>query len=83
MFSDYSVNNYNNFKIGRSKHAIFCDENGKVVIHGMVQRLSEDEFRTYWLWPWVEFAVMTGKYDAVVENDTGKALLSARRPALS
>ncbi|MDO5688876.1 MAG: aminomethyl transferase family protein [Tissierellia bacterium] len=75
LFSDNSVNSYNNFKIGRSKHVIMCDENGKIVIHGVCQRLAEDEFRTYWLSPWVDFLLSTGDYNASVENITGETFL--------
>lgn len=75
LFSDNSVNSYKNFKIGRSKHVIMCDENGKIVVHGLCQRLAEDEFRTYWLSPWVVFLLDRGNYNATAENITGKMFL--------
>jgi glycine cleavage system aminomethyltransferase T len=75
LLSDVSVNSFANFKVGRAKHVIMCNDEGKIIIHGMVVRLAEDEFETFWLWPYLEFALKEGGYDAVGENLTGKVFL--------
>lgn len=75
LFSDISVNSFKNFQIGRSKHTIMCDENGKIVQHGMVLRLAEDEFMTYWLWPYPEFIMKKDGYDCEGERLTGQVFL--------
>lgn len=81
LLSDVSVNSFKYWEehpqetIGRSKHAIMCDENGKIIIHGMVQRTGEDEFLTYWLWPYLGFVIDKGGYDVVGENITGDRFL--------
>jgi glycine cleavage system aminomethyltransferase T len=75
LLSDVSVNSFKNFKIGRSKHAIMCDEKGKIVEHGTVLRLGDEEFITYWLWPYLGFALKEGNYDCEGERLTGKVFL--------
>ena len=35
LFSDLSTTSFATFEIGKAKHAIMCDDNGKVVIHGV------------------------------------------------
>jgi len=44
MFSDFSVNTFARFDIGQAKHAIQCDENGKVISEGILHRLGDNRF---------------------------------------
>jgi len=75
LLSDVSVNSFKKFEIGRAKHVIMCNDDGDIIIHGMCVRLAEDEFETFWLWPYLEFALKEGGYDCVGENLTGKVFL--------
>jgi glycine cleavage system aminomethyltransferase T len=75
LLSDTSVNSFAKFEIGRAKHVIMCNDEGKIIIHGMCVRLAEDEFETFWLWPYLEFAMKEGGYDCEGENLTGKVFL--------
>jgi vanillate/3-O-methylgallate O-demethylase len=43
LFSDLTVNSFAKFDIGQAKHAIFCNDNGKVIHEGILARLGEDE----------------------------------------
>jgi glycine cleavage system aminomethyltransferase T len=72
LLSDHSINSFKNFPVGRSKHLIMCNEEGKIIIHGLAQRIAEDEIMTYWLWPYLEFAMKSGNYNVTGENLTGK-----------
>jgi vanillate/3-O-methylgallate O-demethylase len=45
LFRDTSVNSFTNFEVGRAKHTIQCDENGKVITEGVLMRMAEDVFR--------------------------------------
>lgn len=74
MLSDYFVNSFTKFPIGRSKHCIMTNDDGYTMIHGMCLRLGAEEFITYWLWPWVEWIASKG-YNVTCENITGKVFL--------
>jgi len=75
FLSENCVNGFDNFAIGGGKHAIMCMENGLLMMDGVVVRLAEDEFITYWMAPYLPYALMKGGYDAVGEDLTGKVFL--------
>jgi glycine cleavage system aminomethyltransferase T len=75
FFSDTCVNGFSNFPINSSKHAIMCNDRGQVMMDGVVVRLAEDDFITYWLAPYLTYALQKGKYDAIGEDLTGKVYL--------
>ena len=39
-----SVNTFRNFPIGKARHTILCNEQGKIILDGIIMRRSEDEF---------------------------------------
>jgi len=45
LFSDHTVNSYASFPIGRAKHAIFCSDEGKVIVEGVLMRMDEETYR--------------------------------------
>jgi glycine cleavage system aminomethyltransferase T len=45
------------------------------MMDGVVVRLAEDEFITYWMTPYIAYALQKGKYNAVGEDLTGKMFL--------
>ena len=75
FLSDTCVNSFANFPIGTGKHAIMCNEEGLVMMDGVLLRLGEDDFITYWMAPYIVYALMKGNYDAVGENLTGQVFL--------
>jgi glycine cleavage system aminomethyltransferase T len=75
FLSDTCVNSFTNFPIGMGKHAIMCNEEGLVMIDGVLLRLGEDDFISYWMGPYMSYALMKGKYDARGENLTGQVFL--------
>lgn len=52
----FTTNGYDNFFVGRIKHAIVPDENGMVQEHGMIMHIAEDEYITYSLGYWLLYA---------------------------
>lgn len=38
------VNTFKNYYVGRVKHALFCNEDGKIIINGLLIHESEDEY---------------------------------------
>jgi vanillate/3-O-methylgallate O-demethylase len=70
LFSDVTVNSFANFAIGQAKHAIHCNENGKVIHEGILSRLGEDEFMLFGRGGfWVDYKLRRGRYEAVAEPD--------------
>ena len=58
LFSDTCVNSFSNFKVGSGKHAIMCNDEGLVMADGVLIRVGEDDFITYWLAPYINYALM-------------------------
>ncbi len=75
FLSDTCVNSFANFPIDTGKHGIMCNEEGLVMMDGVLLRLGEDDFITYWLSPYIVYALQKGNYDAVGEDPTGKVFL--------
>jgi glycine cleavage system aminomethyltransferase T len=75
FLSDTCVNSFANFATGTGKHAIMCNEKGLVMMDGVLLRLSEDDFITYWMAPYIVYALQKGKYDAAGEDLTGRVFL--------
>lgn len=67
LFSDISVNSYANFPVGRLKHCIMCNEQGHIMMHGVLMRTGEEEFMTYFLAPYTMYKLSTGNYRAKAE----------------
>ena len=70
LFSDLTVNSFANFAIGQAKHAIHCNEDGKVIHEGILSRLGENEFMLFGRGGfWVDYKLRHGRYKAVAEPD--------------
>jgi vanillate/3-O-methylgallate O-demethylase len=75
MLNATCVNNIERLKIGASTHAIMCSEQGNIVAHGMLLRLGENEYLSYWLMPVIDFYAESGHYDVTGEDLTGQHFL--------
>jgi len=69
------VNSFAHFPVGTGKHAIMCNEEGLVMMDGVLLRLDEDDFVTYWMAPYIAYALEKGNYNAKGENLTGQVFL--------
>jgi glycine cleavage system aminomethyltransferase T len=67
FLSDVSVNSYAKFPIGGIKHCIMCNNDGLIMAHGVLLRLGEDEFESYFLAPYAAYKFYTGNYNAKAE----------------
>ena len=47
LLSCTSVNTFKVFPIGKARHTIFCDDNGKILLDGIVLRTGEEDFTAY------------------------------------
>lgn len=50
---------YAKLKIGKSRHAIFCNEKGQMLADGVLMRMDENVYRSYWLAPVLAYYVDT------------------------
>lgn len=75
FLSETCVNTMTNFEIGAGKHGIMCDDEGRVVSHGVLLRTGEEEFVTYWLSPYLDYALAGSDLDVQAENVTGETFL--------
>ena len=75
FLSDHCINSFKNFPIGSGKHAVMPDAQGRVMMDGVLVRTAEDDFITYWMAPYIAYALQKGNYDAVGEDLTGKVYL--------
>lgn len=74
FFSDISINSMAKFDIGQAKHAVFCNEQGKVMGEGILMRLAEQQFH-FTSGPgvlWAVYRFHTGSYDATCEDVTAQ-----------
>ncbi len=77
FLTDFCVNSFAKFPVGSSKHAIMCNDEGNIMVHGMLLRLGDEEFISYWLSPWLPYLLMKhGEgYDVQGEDLTGQVFL--------
>ena len=75
FFEDHCVNSFAKFPVGTGKHAIMCDEAGRVTSHGVLLRTGEDEYISYWLAPYLDYALANTNRDVQGENITGQVFL--------
>jgi glycine cleavage system aminomethyltransferase T len=52
------------------KHTIVCDDDGRIITHGMVLRLSANEFQTHTLTPQLNYAAAKKRFDVRFEDTT-------------
>jgi len=70
LFSDVSVNNFDQFALNQSKHVIHTNEDGMVISEGILTRLGEEEFMLFGRGGfWVDYNLRRGNYNATSEVD--------------
>lgn len=72
---DTCVNTMEQFAVGTGKHGIMCDDLGRVMSHGVLLRTGAEEFVSYWMSPYMDYALSKGDYDVEAENVTGSVFL--------
>lgn len=68
FLSDWTTNGYDNFKIGRCKHGVMTDDQGRVKAHGLILKMAEDDFLTYSLSPWLDYELTKKDYNCKIED---------------
>lgn len=69
LFADTSVNSFEGFDVGTAKHAVQCNEAGKIISEGLLLRLAEDEFVTQGFpAPYISHVADRDGYDVTTER---------------
>ncbi|OCJ58738.1 hypothetical protein A6U94_23750 [Agrobacterium tumefaciens] len=77
LFSDLSVNSFANHPVGRAKHCVMCNEDGKVVTEGILLRHGEDDLEFEAASGWLLYHINKGRYNVDVSfNFTHKLQVS-------
>ena len=64
------VNDFTNLKYTGLRHAFICDEQGRISTDGVVIRLEENRYRTYWLNPPIEYLASKSDLDFTLEDQS-------------
>lgn len=72
FLTSIGINDYTNMKVGGIRHAVICNEKGQMMADGVVMKIEEDTFRTYWLMPVVDYLVSISDMDIEGVDMTGK-----------
>jgi glycine cleavage system aminomethyltransferase T len=61
------INSFEKFPVGSMKHGVFCNEEGLIATHGIIERRAEDEFCFFAGGPWPIMKLAETSYDAKAE----------------
>ena len=71
LFNHVCVNkDFRLMKVGSSKHALMCNEKGQMLADGVIMKLEDNLFRTYWMAPVLQYYVQTCGLDVHGEYRT-------------
>ena len=81
FFSSILVNSLENFPVGSMKHGIYCNEDGLMTAHAILQRNDEHEYRFYAGQPWPHYKLLASQ-GPLPRRDGAHALVPVpdRRP---
>ena len=66
------VNDFSKLGPNGLRHAVICNDEGQVMTDGVVIRIGEDRYRTYWLNPPIDYFLQTSGMDVRGEDKTGQ-----------
>ncbi len=72
FLSSVCINDFTKQKFDSIRHAVICNEKGQILDDGVVFRLADDHFRTYWLNPPLDYLVQTTDMDVKGVDMSGK-----------
>ena len=49
------MNDFTKLKYTGLRHAVICNDKGQILSDGVVIRIAEDRYRTYWLNPPIQY----------------------------
>jgi vanillate/3-O-methylgallate O-demethylase len=85
LFSDFGVNNFENFEVNKAKQFVACNHYGCVIGDAILFYLDENRFNLVGrptAHNWVQYQAETGEYDVTLERDERLAANPAGRRKL-
>ena len=75
FLNKYFTNGFDNFKIGDIKHGVMVNDDGLIMMDGLLFRTGEEEFYTFWLGPYMVYCAEKSGYDIELEDLTGDVFM--------
>ncbi|MCL2111260.1 MAG: aminomethyl transferase family protein [Clostridiales bacterium] len=75
FFDEYFTNDFSDFPIGQIKHGVMVNNDGLLIMDGLLFRTGEYEFYTFWLGPYVVYCAEKSGYDIELEDVTGEVFM--------
>jgi len=72
FFHSICVNDFSKLGMKGLRHAIICNDKGQILTDGVVIRIGEERYRTYWLNPPIDYYLKTSGMNVRGEDWTGK-----------
>ena len=80
FFSSIAVNSFETFEIGSMKHSIYCNDEGLITAHAILQRNDEHEYRFFAGQPWPHYRLVTSNDFDVQMNPVPSYLTQVAGP---
>lgn len=71
FMSSICINDFSNVRSDGLRHAVICNEKGQIMTDGVVIRIGENWFRTYWLQPVIQFLLEKSGMEVSGGDKTG------------
>ena len=68
FLSSICINSFENLRMDGIRHAVICNEKGQIMTDGVVLRLDENKYRTYWLQPIIQWLCEKSELDVSGED---------------
>ncbi|WP_414151550.1 aminomethyl transferase family protein [Acetobacterium carbinolicum] len=65
------INDFTKLGLNGLRHAVICNDKGQIMTDGVVIRIAEDRYRTYWLNPPIDYLLKKSGLDVSGEDKTG------------
>jgi len=75
FFSSIAVNSFERFEIGSMKHSIYCNDDGLITAHAILQRNDDEEYRFFAGQPWPHYQLVSSGGRFRVELEPAPAYL--------
>ena len=66
------INDFSKLGPNGIRHAVICNDKGQIMTDGVVLKISDDTYRTYWLNPPIQYFLETSGMDVSGEDFTGR-----------
>lgn len=72
FLNSIAVNDFSKLGMNGLRHAILCNDKGQIMTDGVVIRIGEDRYRTYWLDPVISYLISVSDMEVYGEDMTGR-----------